>query len=109
MVIRKQDNTQLRRKKEQKPSDSTEENGNHTEKTQHGPSQSPPNIGVEQENGKELNKRIRWSQQEMKKVLWCYMYIKERTLGENYKKAYKLWRDRNPMTSMNIDVKILFN
>jgi hypothetical protein len=44
-----------------------------------------------------------------KKVLWCYMYIKERTLGENYKEAYKLWRDRNPMTRMNIDAKSLFN
>jgi hypothetical protein len=52
MVIRKQDNTQLGRKKEQRSSDSTEENGNHTEETQHGPSQSPPNIGVGHENGK---------------------------------------------------------
>jgi hypothetical protein len=51
-VIRKQDNTQLGRKKEQRSSDSTEENGNHTEETQHGPSQSPPNIGVGHENKK---------------------------------------------------------
>jgi len=94
MVIRKQDNTQLGRKKEQRSSDSTEENGNHTEETQHGPSQSPPNIGVRHENGTKLNKRIRWSQEEMKEVLWCYMYIKEKTLGENYKEAYKLWRER---------------
>jgi hypothetical protein len=50
MVIRKQDNTQLGRKKEQRSTDSTEENGNHTEETQHGPSQSPPNIGVGLEN-----------------------------------------------------------
>ena len=60
--------------------------------TQHGPSQSPPNIGVGHENGTKLNKRNRWSQEEMKEVLWCYMYIKEKTLGENYKEAYKLWR-----------------
>jgi hypothetical protein len=33
-------------------SDSTEENGNHTEETQHGPSQSPPNIEVGYENRK---------------------------------------------------------
>jgi len=77
MVIRKQDNTQLGRKKEQRSSDSTEENGNHTEETKHGPPQSPPNIGVGHENGKKLNKRIQWSQEEMKEVLWCYMYIKE--------------------------------
>jgi hypothetical protein len=37
------------------------------------------------------------------------MYIKERTLGKNYKETYKLWRDRNPMTRMNIDAKTLFN
>jgi hypothetical protein len=37
------------------------------------------------------------------------MYIKERILGENYKEAYKMWRDRNPMTRMNIDTKALFN
>jgi hypothetical protein len=53
MMIRKQDNTQLRRK-EQRSSKSTEENGNHTEETQNGPSQISPNIGVGQENGKKL-------------------------------------------------------
>jgi len=82
MVIRKQDSTQLGRKKEQRSSNITEENGNHTKKTQHGPSQSSPNIGVEQENGKELNERIRWSQEEMKEVLWCFTHIKEKTLGD---------------------------
>jgi len=32
----------------------------------------------------------------MKEVLWCFTYIKEKTLGENYKEAYKLWRERKP-------------
>ena len=77
--------------------------------TQHGPSQSPPNIGVGHENGTKLNKRIRRSQEEMKEVLWCYMYIKEKALGENYKEAYKLQRERNLVTRMNIDAKDLFN
>ena len=60
MMIRKQDNTRTQpgRRKEQRSSDSTEENGTHTEETQHGPSQSPLNIGVRQENGKKLNKQI---------------------------------------------------
>jgi len=84
-MFRKQDNTQSRRRKEQRSSDSTEENGNHTEETQHGPSQSPPNIGVGQENGMELNKRIRWNQEEMKEVLWCFTFIKQNTLGEDCK------------------------
>jgi len=58
MMIRKQDNTQPGRRKEQRSSASTEEKGNHTKETQLGPSQSPPNIGVGQENGKKLNKQI---------------------------------------------------
>jgi hypothetical protein len=82
MMIRKQDSTKPVRRKEQRTSDSTEENGNHTEETQHGPSQSPPNIGVGQENGMKLNKRIRWNHEEMKEVLWCFTYIKVRTLRE---------------------------
>ena len=110
MMIRKKDNTQPVRTKEQRSSDSTKENGNHTEETQNGPFQSrPPNIGDGQENGKQLNKRIRWSQEEMKEVLWCFTYIKEKTLGEKYMEAYKLWRDRNPMTRLNIDAKALLN
>ena len=71
MMIRKKDNTQPGRSKEQRSSDSTKENANHTEETQHGQSQSPPSIGDGQENGKKLNKRIRWSPEEMKEVLWC--------------------------------------
>ena len=43
----------------------------------------------------------------MKEVLRCFMYIREKALGENYKEAYKLWRDRNPMTRLNIDAKAL--
>jgi len=49
MMIGKQDNTQPGRRKEHRSSDSTVENGNHTEEAQHGPSQSSPNIGVGQE------------------------------------------------------------
>jgi len=39
----------------------------------------------------------------------CFTYIKEKTLRENYKEAYKLWRDRNPMTRLNIGAKALLN
>jgi len=80
MMIRKQNcNTQPGSKKEQKSSDSTEENGNRNEETQHGPSQNPSHIGNGQENGKKLNKRIRWSREEMKEVVWPFTYIKEMT------------------------------
>jgi len=37
------------------------------------------------------------------------MYIKQKTLRENYKEVYKLWRERNPVTRMNIDAKTLLN
>ena len=26
--------------------------------------------------------------------MWCFMYIKEKTLGENYMEAYELWTER---------------
>ena len=37
------------------------------------------------------------------------MYIREKTLGENYTEAYELWRERNPMTKINIDEKLFLN
>jgi len=73
-------NNNNNKRKEQRPSDSTENNGNHTEETQYGPTQSPPNIVFGQENGKKLNKRIRWNREEMKEVSWCFTYIEEKIL-----------------------------
>jgi hypothetical protein len=71
------------------------------------------NLHVVLESGKKMekdsNKRIRRSQEEMKKVLWYFMYIKEKTLGENYKEEYELWRERDPMTRINIGAKLLLN
>ena len=37
------------------------------------------------------------------------MYIKEKTLGQNYKEAYELWREMNTMTRRNIGAKLLLN
>jgi hypothetical protein len=54
MMFGKQDNTQPGRRKEQRYSDSTQENGNHTEETQHGSSPSSPNIGVGARKWKEI-------------------------------------------------------
>jgi hypothetical protein len=69
-------------------------NGNNTEETQHGPTPIPPNIGLTNDTGNKCNKRIRWSEEEMRKPVWCFMYMKATTLTENYKAAYKLWRER---------------
>jgi len=88
MMIRKPHfNTQAERRKEQNFSDSAEENGNRNEETQHGPLQSPSHIGIGNENRKELNKRIRWSREEMKEVVWCITYIKDISLSEKYKEV----------------------
>jgi len=38
----------------------------------------------------------------MKEVLWCFKYIKEKILRENYNEVYKLLRERNPVTRKNI-------
>jgi len=35
--------------------------------------------------------------------------MKEKTLRENYKEVYKIWRGRNPVTRMNLDAKALLN
>ena len=86
MVIRKQNSTKPGRRKEQRYSTSTEVNGNNTEETQYGSSQIPPHIRVGQKNGQEWNKQIQWSQAERKKVLWCFMYIKEKTLERTIRK-----------------------
>jgi hypothetical protein len=67
MMVRKQNSTKSWRRIEQRSSNSSDENGNHSEETQHGPSLIPPNIAVRQEYGKERNKWIWWSQKERKK------------------------------------------
>jgi hypothetical protein len=37
------------------------------------------------------------------------MYIKEKTLGENYKAACEVWRERNPKTWTKCRCKITVN
>jgi hypothetical protein len=45
----------------------------------------------------------------MKGMLWFFMYIKEKTLEENYKEAYELKREKSPMTRKNISPKLVLN
>jgi len=45
--------------------------------------------------------------EEMKDVLWCFKYIKEKTLGENCKEENELWRERNPMMRIKYMCKII--
>ena len=53
MVIRKQNSTKPGGRKEQRSTNSTKGNGNHTKETQHGPSQIPPNIKA----GKQMERK----------------------------------------------------
>ena len=78
MMIRKQDNTQLRRRKEQRSSNSIEENGNHTEETQNGPSQISPNIGFGQENGKKLANESDGAKRRRRKCFGVSRTVKKR-------------------------------
>ena len=45
----------------------------------------------------------------MKVVLWCFMYVNEKTSGQNYKAAYELWRERNTKTRTTVDAILLLN
>jgi hypothetical protein len=47
---------------------------------------------------KDWNKRIRSSQEEMKRVLWFYHVHQSNYIRKNYKETYELWREKNPMT-----------
>ena len=55
------------------------------------------------------NTHICWNQEELKEVLWSLMYIKEKTLGENYKEAFELWRERNQVMRINRDATLFLN
>jgi hypothetical protein len=45
----------------------------------------------------------------MKDVVWCFLYVKDRTSTENYKAAYELLRKRNPNLRTNMDANLLLN
>jgi hypothetical protein len=66
----------LKKGVDRNPHEQTTENGNHTEETQHGPSSAPPSIIATAKQGSKYNKRIRWSKEEMKEVVWCFLYVK---------------------------------
>jgi hypothetical protein len=37
------------------------------------------------------------------------MYIKENTMGKNYKTEYKVWREGKPKMKIYVHVKLLLN
>ena len=49
-------------------------------------------------------KRRAWTREEIREVVWCYMYFRQH-FTENYKKMYEIWRQRNPESRMQMDGK----
>jgi hypothetical protein len=50
-------------------------------------------------NGTKLNKRIRWGQEEMKEVSWCYMYEKlKENFGSRTRKTFDRFTTKDSYT-----------
>jgi hypothetical protein len=80
IINRNNDKHTARWSRQQSSNGHSAENGNHTDETQHGPTPMTPNIGLTNDTGNKCNKRIRWSKEEMKEVVWCFMYMKATTI-----------------------------
>ena len=52
----------------------------------------------------EVKQRRAWTKEEIREVIWCYMYCRQ-NFTENYKKVYEIWRQRNPECRMYMDAK----
>jgi predicted HAD superfamily Cof-like phosphohydrolase len=56
----------------------------------------------------EVKHRQAWKKEEIREVIWCYMYCRQNFTG-NYKQIYEIWRRRNPECRIYIDAKKLLN
>jgi hypothetical protein len=56
----------------------------------------------------EVKQRKAWTKEEIREVIWCYMYCKQH-FTENYKTLYEIWRQRNLTCRMYMDAKKLMN
>jgi hypothetical protein len=56
----------------------------------------------------EEKKRQAWTKEEIREVIWCYMYCRQH-FTENYKILYEIWRQRNLDSRMYMDAKKLMN
>jgi hypothetical protein len=70
----------------------------------HGQSHQAQNIS----NHTEVKQRMAWPKEETREVKRCYMYCKQ-YFTANYKKVYKVWRQRNPECRKYMDAKKLMN
>ena len=85
------------------------EEGYYNEATQSGP--ITHNQSHQAQNAAELTEvkqRRAWTRNEMREVIWCYMYCRQ-LFTENYKKMYEIWRKRKTESRMYMDAKKLTN
>lgn len=58
---------------------------------------------------KQSQTRSKWSHEECKEVMLCYLYILETTGTGNTQKNYEMWRNRNPSSRPNLNAITLAN
>jgi hypothetical protein len=63
---------------------------------------------IHQAQNTEVKQRQAWIKEEVKEVIWCYMYCRQH-FTEKYKKMYEIWRQRNPECRMYMDATKLLN
>jgi hypothetical protein len=92
-----------------KQSTPTSEEGYCNEATQSGPlTHSQSHQAQHTAEHKEVKHRQAWTKEEIREVIWCYMYCRQH-FTENYKKLYEIWRRQNPECRIYMDAKKLLN
>jgi hypothetical protein len=85
------------------------EEGYCNEATQSGPlTHSQSHQAQHTAEHEELKHRQAWTKEEIREVIWCYMYCRQHFTG-NYKEMYEIWRRRNPECRIYMDAKKLMN
>lgn len=72
--------------------------------------QGPPlPEGNQEDPNKEIRKKRQpWTTEEMEELIWCYYYVNMKSTATEVD-VYKLWRERNPQTRLNLDSTKLAN
>jgi hypothetical protein len=92
-----------------KQSTAKAEEGYCNEATQSGPfTHSQGHQAQHTAEHEEVKYRQTWTKEEIREVIWCYMYCRQHFTG-NYKKMYELWRRRNAECRIYRDTKKLMN
>ena len=69
---------------------------------QQGPPENTRNTPEAQKN-----QRLKWSVEDNAEVMWCHLYILEKTGTTSIKDVYNLWRQRNPIVRPELNANKL--